>query len=875
MFLIVLAVAIVLVAWTLGHAYCEVVIAWIAQVEYVYIGVSVIGISAVVGWSLPRKVRASVISLKLLPRHWGLVVRVNLVCVLTLFIACLSGLIKVERGQLAVLGIVVIVIEIAVLFVGFLAAKVHLGLRDRSTRSERNPKTGDGPIHKLKENLFPEYEVTARRILTRLELGRDNGGRGPNVAVIGPYGSGKTSLCNLVKYISQEKQEQRSDSALVFCRFEAWQFLTADAAVRGLLDQIVNKVQELVDCSRLGSLPEEYLDALRACPNGWVGMIAAMLSKRRNPEEIIQSVQDVLLRIGRRLVVFVDDFDRLESKSTETQEAIAAALNQLQNLTTVQYLLCVGRMREGSGGDLLKLTRFQELMPEVRGEEVVERMRVQRDEAIRGEQAMYYPWDLKKEGNDDPLQYYPHRDFLNTTLVSKLVNLIETPRQLKGVEREMREKWNDGLNGEISWYDLLLMSALKVGEPGVFEWVMREQEVFLDEEIHITEPTEDEKSEARIAIEKELRELIEIKTKPRLELVQRVLLDLFPNFMEGLGGLAQSMTRREPQPWEQRIALKPNYGTSYFRRYMSGCVPSTEVPDQRILQYVRDIERNGFDQESFEERYLDSYEKLRNDLNRFVQFSGLLSKDLARDICDCMLDWICDREHWSVWGEDDGSKYVSAVMSDIKSIVESAGQFEFSLAQRQARWSDVETTDTKEWAKDRLEKLASKDTIVGIQYENYVAKDLLGERESKKLLGAEVKREFLGNEEAFWEQAEGKNHYLRWLLGTLKYNDDYESIKDQVTESILGRAEVDKSGYFAESVVISLVEYKYYAGRPDLIEGYEFSVNKAENRRTFNMDMVLPVLKRWEDRRFADPVASKAFEHLMAAYAEELKELDS
>ena len=137
-------------------------------------------------------------------------------------------------------------------------------------------------------------------------------------------------------------------------------------------------------------------------------MIAAMLRKKRNPEDIIRALQDVLLRIDKRVIVFVDDFDRLESKSKETQQAIAAALNQLQNLTTVQYVLCVGPMREGSGADLLKLTRFQELVPEVSGQEVVERMRDLRDEAIRGEQDVYYLWDLMKGGSDDPLQYYLH-----------------------------------------------------------------------------------------------------------------------------------------------------------------------------------------------------------------------------------------------------------------------------------------------------------------------------------------------------------------------------------------------------------------------------------------------------------------------------------
>jgi len=50
-------------------------------------------------------------------------------------------------------------------------------------------------------------------------------------------------------------------------------------------------------------------------------------------------------------------------------------------------------------------------------------------------------------------------------------------------------------------------------------------------------------------------------------------------------------------------------------------------------------------------------------------------------------------------------------------------------------------------------------------------------------------------------------------------------------------------------------------------------VNKEENSKTFNMERVLPVLKRWEARKFSDEFASKAFEHLMSAYSKEMKNL--
>jgi hypothetical protein len=858
---IFLAVIVLLFIWNIAQTYFEKFIVWSAQVKFTVLVLIVVAISGGLGWLFTKQTVASFRSLKLWRRHWGLAIRGFLGSIMILALAQWVDLLKIETNWFVMLGLV-ISIESLILLMGVSTAKLHLRLRESSNRRARNQQTHDEPIYTLEENLFPEYEITARRILSQLKMGIDE--KGPNIALIGPYGSGKTSLCNLVKDIHLRECDQKSDSILLFCRFEAWQFLTTDAAIRGLLDEIVSTVQEQIDCLELNRMPDEYLEALGTSSSLWLRVLAIIFRKSRIPQEVIRALQDILLRTKKRVVIFVDDFDRLESSSKKTQDAIAAALNQLQNLTNVQYILCVGPMEKGTAADLLKLTRFQELMPQVRDEEVIETIKSVRDKAIVADSGLYYPWDFINEWRDDPLRYDFLTASLNVNLGSQIVNLIQTPRHLKAVERETNEKWEGGLKGEISWYDLLLISALKMTEKGVFEWIMRDPEVFLHEDIsmRINEPTDEEKNEAKNAIESKLRELLETKTETRFKLVQRILLNLFPNFMKGLGGLAQSLTQREPKLWGQSIALKPGYGVSYFRRYTSGRVPSTEVPDQPTLRYIHDIRKKGFKQKDFEQHYLDSHKKLTNDLNRFVQFSELLPNELAMEVCDCMLEWICERQHWKVWDHEE--QYVLAMMGDIKRIIDSAGQFGFARDHRR------HTPSKGEWATDWLGKLVSKDIIVAIEYAAYVAKNELGEKETKTLLGTALKDKFFEDKETIWEKVKGHRIHLGRVLGALKYNDDYESIREQVTKSVLERIEAEKSSEFLESVVISLVRYQYPAGRPDFIDGYEFHVDKEENQKTYDMNMLLPLIKRCKGREFKDPVSAKAYEHLLKAYAEEL-----
>jgi len=49
-----------------------------------------------------------------------------------------------------------------------------------------------------------------------------------------------------------------------------------------------------------------------------------------------------LERLGLRLVIFVDDLDRLEKSAPNAQQAIAQALNQLQNVSNIQYVVAIG-----------------------------------------------------------------------------------------------------------------------------------------------------------------------------------------------------------------------------------------------------------------------------------------------------------------------------------------------------------------------------------------------------------------------------------------------------------------------------------------------------------------------------------------------------
>ena len=117
----------------------------------------------------------------------------------------------------------------------------------------------------------------------------------------------------------------------------------------------------------------------------------------------------------------------------------------------------------------------------------------------------------------------------------------------------------------------------------------------------------------------------------------------------------------------------------------------------------------------------------------------------------------------------------------------------------------------------------------------------------------------------------GDRNYLSHFLEVLKYNTDYQEIRDQVTNLVVEKIQSNEPEELESSVVISLVHFGYPAGRPDLIDQYEFSVNKSENNKTYSMETLFPLIKSWKNQEFNDPVVAKAFKHLLREYANELK----
>ena len=753
----------------------------------------------------------------------------------------------------------------------------------RGKQDGKNPSSLDAwladdmPICNEIENQIPEHSGVAERILDRLLTPDDHGkGSFPNVALIGPYGSGKTSICNLVEDRYLRQRTENNWPNMVFCRFEAWQYQTPHAAAKGLMKVASEAILEIADVFDVYALPDNYLDAIEQSAPSWTRPLTLLFRQDKDPQTVLSRIGDSLVRLNKRLLIFVDDFDRIEETLPKTQQAVSQALNQLQNVPNVQYVIAVGPRRQASlaptagkkpYSDLMKLTRYQELVPRLDPGDVLPRIRDLRDRCLDDE-ASCYPWATTRDGLD-PLDWKPLYAGLGEILpASRLTVLLNTPRILKSVLRETASAWNGGLKGEINWYNLLFANAIRYAEPALFEWIERERELFLDPPSwhkEAEQKSEQAKQEIKRMNER-VDECLVHNTPERHKVVVETLKELFPAFADRLN-LTTVLSKRPGI--HQSISFEFINQRSYLERFLSGRLSAEDIPDLPTLQYFHRIKENGFETIEFQSKYLSSHEQLTGAINKVTQFAGLLSIDLALEICNCILDWIAVPEHASVWPNPDD--FVSDIMDVVYGIIANSDNAEHpDLEARRVRGEKK-----CKWLRESILRLGcgapyvatvlldfGKPSASGL---SFISQEQF--KELEELLAQRMREAFVDGNATFLPAIGNSLFSLFSFNRALQRHPDYAKFRSKYTKKLIAAANAESMGQLRAMTICSLADsIRSPIGGQKSVDKYSVSIGKDLNSKKYDMDLMIAALKAWKGKEFYDPLAEKVFKLFQKEY---------
>lgn len=188
----------------------------------------------------------------------------------------------------------------------------------------------DEEIYDRKDDLL-ESEVQAKSFAETVLASGSHPGL--IFGVDGPWGVGKTSFVNLV----ERYWEDAADKVLV-CRFEPLRYATEPDLADRLIRDLSAVIQEKVFAPEFKPAASRYSRLIKGKADvSFLGFKLSLEPSQETIDELLDDIDDVLRRIDRRVIIVIDDLDRLDAKTVNN---VLFATRRTFKLSQATYVLC-------------------------------------------------------------------------------------------------------------------------------------------------------------------------------------------------------------------------------------------------------------------------------------------------------------------------------------------------------------------------------------------------------------------------------------------------------------------------------------------------------------------------------------------------------
>jgi predicted KAP-like P-loop ATPase len=314
------------------------------------------------------------------------------------------------------------------------------------------------------------YSVFASQLAHTLTTALPNDGF--VVAINAAWGTGKTTLLNLIEYhINQMPEKER----LVLLRFNPWWFAGQDLTLRffqelmaltkrGLLSRVQKSLDDFAEAV---SFVSATIPGYGAAVGGGAQIAKRFLKARKTTEQAKRELSEKLLEQRQRILVIVDDIDRLEPREVRALFQLIKAVADLPNLV---YLLAFDKKYVAQA-----LTQPEGLS----GEDFLEKI-VQASFDL----PVPEPFSLQTmllERLDALLVDTPDRDFDQERWVAifndSLRHLLATPRDIVRLSNTLSVSY-PSVQGEVNPVDFISLECLRLFCSSAYEAIRENKEAF-------------------------------------------------------------------------------------------------------------------------------------------------------------------------------------------------------------------------------------------------------------------------------------------------------------------------------------------------------------------------------------------------------------
>lgn len=151
--------------------------------------------------------------------------------------------------------------------------------------------------------------------------------------VDGPWGIGKTSFINLA-----ERYWELAVDKVIVCRFEPLRYASEPDLADRLIRDLSAAIQSKVFAPEFKPAASRYSRLIKGKADiSFLGFKLSLEPSQDTADELLDDIDDVLRRIDRRLIIVIDDLDRLDTKTINN---VLFATKRTFKLSQATYVLC-------------------------------------------------------------------------------------------------------------------------------------------------------------------------------------------------------------------------------------------------------------------------------------------------------------------------------------------------------------------------------------------------------------------------------------------------------------------------------------------------------------------------------------------------------
>ncbi|MHA8101877.1 KAP family P-loop NTPase fold protein [Aquirufa nivalisilvae] len=514
--------------------------------------------------------------------------------------------------------------------------------------------SADKPIKYEIDDKFQRYNFSKR--IAETIVNRTNSDS-IVIGLYGAWGEGKTSVLNFIKH-----ELNTNHQSVIHFTFNPWRFTDEAALLTSFFNTLANELMESLihnkkidnnsnkfkswfnkkkghlktNTETIGDIIQEYGKIVSFFGAGESAQAIGKAISNVDVEKLKARIESLLLGNRKRVVIFIDDIDRLEKNEIHS---IFRLVKLTGDFAFTTYLLsfdenmvssAIGE-RFGTGDQKAGLSFLEKII------QIPIKLPVAQKVALKNYCLKLIDQSLDSSGvvltEEESREYV--RKFTSNFLIR-----LNTPRLAVRYGNTLSFSL-PLLKGEVNYVDLLLIEAIRVFFPEIYHFVRNQPDYFIgsySDDIISSNSTSQEKIEK---FKKIFEECTSCYTPDEKVNVKSALSDLFPNLDKVWGRSWRWGTGTQ----ESRYNQKRISANQYFNRYFSYTVIKGDISDVAFSKLLETIKLGDYKENVESTKYLiqsatpeNFIDKIRYKEKTFDSETSIAIVKVLSQLGDCFSD---------------------------------------------------------------------------------------------------------------------------------------------------------------------------------------------------------------------------------------------